>query len=143
MTINEFRDLAKENNIPDKWIDRAVEEIELDESGNVKDAVGVEHSIYIAASYAVKCRNILERIKKHNQERESIITSFKKTIYFHMEKGEQIWELENQAKSKGFNSERLRYLGYEVEMVVEIFEDGTNKVISIQGVDVSDKEIKI
>lgn len=69
--------------------------------------------------------------------------SFKDKIYFHMEKGEQIWGLEERAKSQDFDTQRLRYLGYEVEMEVEIFEDGTNRVLSIMGVDVTDKCIRI
>ena len=66
-----------------------------------------------------------------------------KKIYFHMEKGAQLRELEDDAAAKGFDTERIRFLGYEVEMEVAIYKDGTNKVLSIMGVDVSDKNITI
>lgn len=74
--------------------------------------------------------------------------SFRKKIYFHMDKDGQIWDIEKQAESQGFSTERLRFLGYEVEMEIEIYEDGTNKILSItssngQKIDVSDKEIAI
>lgn len=76
------------------------------------------------------------------------MSSFRKKIYFHMEKGEQIHEIENQAKSLGFHTESLRWIGYEVEMEIEIFESGANKVLTItsstgEKIDVSDKGISL
>lgn len=68
--------------------------------------------------------------------------SFKETIYFHREKSEN-WELEDKAEEFGFASNRIPYIGNETEIEIEIFEDGTNKVLSINGIDVSDKGISI
>ena len=65
------------------------------------------------------------------------------TIYFHREK-ESNWELEKKARLLGWaNSSDMTYIGSEVKMRVEI-ENTTNvtvKVLEINGVDVSDKEI--
>lgn len=68
--------------------------------------------------------------------------SFKETIYFHREKSEN-WELEDKAKELDFVTNRIPYIGNETEIEIEIFEDGTNKVLSINGIDVSDKGISI
>ena len=69
--------------------------------------------------------------------------SFEKVIYFHREK-EENWEIERLAKEKGFKDrEGILYLGYEIDMNVEIREDLKHKVLSIQGIDVSDKDIFI
>lgn len=68
--------------------------------------------------------------------------SMKETIYFHREKAEN-WELEDKATAAGFSTERIPYIGYETEIEIEIFEDGTNKVLSINGIDVSDRGITI
>lgn len=63
-------------------------------------------------------------------------------ISFNREK-ESNWEIEKKAQQAGFiNSENLVYLGYDVEMKVEITEQHV-KVLEIQGVDVSDKDIFI
>ena len=76
-------------------------------------------------------------------EKEKIMKSFKKKIYFNREK-EENWNIEKKGKKLGFEkSEDLVYLGYEIEMKVEIFEDITVKVLKIQGIDVSDKDIFI
>jgi hypothetical protein len=68
--------------------------------------------------------------------------SIKETIYFHREKSEN-WELEAKAEELGFVAERIPYIGYETEIEIEIFEDGTNKVLSLNRIDVSDKGISI
>ncbi|WP_291567064.1 MULTISPECIES: hypothetical protein [unclassified Clostridium] len=69
--------------------------------------------------------------------------SFKETICFHREK-EQNWSIEDRGVEEGFkNSDDLVYLGYEVEMEVEVREDMKHKVYKINGVDVSDKEIYV
>lgn len=63
--------------------------------------------------------------------------SFIHKIYFHREK-ESNWELEDIAVEEDYmNVENLAYLGYEVEMEIEIFEDSSNVVKSINGIDVS------
>lgn len=63
--------------------------------------------------------------------------SFTHKIYFHREK-ESNWELQDIAVDEGYtNVEELAYLGYEVKMEIEVFEDSTNVVKSINGVDVS------
>ncbi|NFC67286.1 hypothetical protein EXN48_14555 [Clostridium botulinum] len=67
--------------------------------------------------------------------------SFIEKIYFGRDK-EENWDIEEKAERRGFkNSEKLVYLGYEVEM--EVREDLKHKVLKIDGVDVSDKDIYI
>lgn len=69
--------------------------------------------------------------------------SFTHKIYFYREK-ESNWELEDIAVDEGYiNVEDLAYLGYEVGMEVEIFEDSSNVVKSINGIDVSHLGITI
>lgn len=69
--------------------------------------------------------------------------SFKETIYFHRSKDDN-YEIVEEAKSLGYNQTHdLLNLGYEVEMEVEIFENGKLKVLKIAGKDVSDKGISI
>ena len=69
--------------------------------------------------------------------------SFVEVIDFHRDK-EDNWEIEEKAERLGFkNSEDLLYLGYDVDMKVEIDEDGNNIVLEINGIDVSDKYITI
>jgi hypothetical protein len=69
--------------------------------------------------------------------------SFIEDIYFNREK-EENWDLMKKAKRKGFSSEvcdMLNYTGYELSMRVEFFEDGTSKVLKIDGINVEDKDI--
>lgn len=68
--------------------------------------------------------------------------SIKQKIYFHREK-EDNWDLEEKLEKKKFNTDNILYLGSEITVEVELFEDGTNKVISFEGIDVSDKNISI
>lgn len=68
--------------------------------------------------------------------------SIKQKIYFHREK-EDNWNLEEKLEKKKFNTGNILYLGSEITVEVELFEDGTNKVISFEGIDVSDKNISI
>lgn len=68
--------------------------------------------------------------------------SIKQKIYFHREK-EDNWDLEEKLEKKKFNTDNILYLGSEIEVEVELFEDGTSKVISFEGIDVSDKNISI
>lgn len=68
--------------------------------------------------------------------------SFKKKVYFHREK-EENWDIEEESISRGFDTENILWLGSDVEMIVEIREDGTNKVLSVQGKDVSNLDIFI
>lgn len=68
--------------------------------------------------------------------------SFKKKVYFHREK-EENWDIEKESISRGFDAENILRLGSDVEMTVEIREDGTNKVLSVQGKDVSNLDIFI
>ena len=70
------------------------------------------------------------------------MNSFKKKVYFHREK-EENWDIEEEAISRGFDVENILWLGSDVEMTVEIREDGTNKVLSVQGKDVSNLDIFI
>ena len=68
--------------------------------------------------------------------------SIKKTIYFHREK-EDNNEIYCDMQDNGFKTDNIFYLGYEVEMEIELFEDGTNKVLSINGKNVSQLNISI
>lgn len=69
--------------------------------------------------------------------------TFKETIHFNREK-EDNWDIVDQAMELGFKNARdLSYLGYELKMEVLVCEDGKNKVLTINGVDVSDKEIYV
>lgn len=68
--------------------------------------------------------------------------SFKEKIYLYREK-EDNWSLEEKLKKKKYNTDDILYLGCEVSIEIELFEDGTNKVLKIQGIDVSDKNISI
>lgn len=68
--------------------------------------------------------------------------SFKKKVYFHREK-EENWDIKEESISRGFDAENILRLGSDVEMTVEIREDGTNKVLSVQGKDVSNLDIFI
>lgn len=68
--------------------------------------------------------------------------SIKEKLYFHREK-EDNWDLESKLEKKKFNTDNILYLGSEIEVQVEIFEDGTNKIISFEGIDISDKNISI
>lgn len=68
--------------------------------------------------------------------------SIKQKIYFHREK-EDNWDLEEKLEKKKFNTDNILYLGSEISLEVELFEDGTNKVVSFEGIDVSDKNISI
>jgi hypothetical protein len=69
--------------------------------------------------------------------------SFKTTIYFNRDK-ESNYEIVNQAKELGFkNAGDLRFLGYEIEVDIEIFEDLSVKALNIDGTDVSEFGIYI
>ena len=68
--------------------------------------------------------------------------SFKKKVY-KKKKKEENWDIEEESISRGFDAENILWLGSEVEMTVEIREDGTNKVLSVQGKDVSNLDIFI
>lgn len=68
--------------------------------------------------------------------------SFKKKVYFHREK-EENWDIEEESISRGFDAENILWLGSDVEMAVEIREDGTNRILSVQGKDVSNLDIFI
>jgi hypothetical protein len=53
-------------------------------------------------------------------------------IYLHRSK-EENWELQEKAKKQGIKRDDLLYVGYEVEMRVEVTEDKI-KVLEINGV---------
>lgn len=66
-----------------------------------------------------------------------------KTIYFNRD-SEDNWGIVEEAKKNGIsNFDDLRYLGYEVEMKVEIQDDGKVLALEINGNDVSDIGIYI
>lgn len=68
--------------------------------------------------------------------------SIKEDVYFHREK-EDNWELEEKLEKEHFNTDNILYLGYEIRIKVELMEDGTNRVLEFEGVDISDKNISI
>lgn len=69
--------------------------------------------------------------------------SFKETVYFGREK-EENWDIQRKAEKLGFeNSRNLVYLGCDVGFEIEVKEDFKHKVLKIEGIDVSDKEIYI
>ena len=72
-----------------------------------------------------------------------MMKSFLEKIYFHRDKDENS-EIVSKAKRIKFEQyDDLRYLGYEIEMVVIIAEDGTRKIKEVCGINVEDKEILI
>lgn len=57
---------------------------------------------------------------------------------------EDNWGICDKAEKLGFeNSDDLVYLGYSIDMEVEVREDLGNRILKINDVDVSDKEIYI
>lgn len=68
--------------------------------------------------------------------------SITEDIYLHREK-EDNWELEEKLEKIHFNTDNILYLGYEIKIKVELMEDGTNRVLEFEGVDISDKNISI
>jgi len=69
------------------------------------------------------------------------VDSFKEVIYFHREK-EDNWEIEEKfTETFSEDGRNMVYLGSEVKMEVEIFKDKTAKILSVNDVDVSKKEI--
>jgi virulence-associated protein VapD len=71
------------------------------------------------------------------------VKKFVEQIYMHRDK-EANWDIEARAEKEGFgNSSNIVYLGYEVGMEVEVREDLKHKVLKINGIDVSDKNITI
>lgn len=65
----------------------------------------------------------------------------KTTIYFHRDKGEN-FEIVEEAEKQGIKQEfidKLYYLGYEIEIEVDInLQTGEIKIISLEGVNISE-----
>jgi hypothetical protein len=69
--------------------------------------------------------------------------SFVTTIYFRRDK-EENRDIIEKARQEGYeNSNELMYLGYEIDMTIEVFEDSTIKVLEIENIDVRDKNIRL
>lgn len=86
---------------------------------------------------------LVERFIKEMKSDNPIVKSFEEDIYFHRER-EENWNIQDKAEEVGFrNTKDLRYFGEELELKVEVREDMKHKIISINGVNVSDKEIYI
>ena len=69
------------------------------------------------------------------------VKSFEEIIYFNRSK-EENWDIEEKAEKLGFkNLEDLVYLGYEIKMKVLVRENNKHKILEIDGIDVSDKNI--
>lgn len=68
---------------------------------------------------------------------------FKEQIYLHRSK-EENWSIVDKAKEIGFEKpDDLVWLSTEVGLEVEVCEDGKHKVLTINGVNVEDKNIII
>lgn len=76
MKIEDVRDLAKEKNIPNHFIDRIISEIEVDENGDVKDELAVLFVVNETAYNFDVIRGNLEAVKKmrENRQKKSDIT---------------------------------------------------------------------
>lgn len=86
---------------------------------------------------------LVERFIKEEKLGQPKVKSFEEDIYFHREK-EDNWEIQDKAEELGFRKPSdLRWLGSELEMRVVVSEDSKHKVVAVNGVDVSDKEIYI
>lgn len=71
------------------------------------------------------------------------LKSIKTILYPHREK-EENWDIRKKFEKIGVNNEYgFKYLATEIKLNVEIFEDETCKVLKINNIDVSDKEIWI
>ncbi|MGL5330686.1 MAG: hypothetical protein ACRDD7_15570 [Peptostreptococcaceae bacterium] len=69
--------------------------------------------------------------------------SFKTTIYLNRSK-EDNWEVMREFEETfGAECRDLAYIGYEVGVDIEVFEDGSWKVLAIDGKDVSNLGIDI
>lgn len=73
--------------------------------------------------------------------------SFVTNAYLHSSK-EDMREIQDEAKENKVVTDeealqKLLYIGYEVEFEIEVFEDGTNKILKIDGIDVSDKGLEL
>lgn len=68
---------------------------------------------------------------------------FKDKLYFNRSK-EDNWDYEEKLVEFGIDKKRARdivYLGYEVEIEVEFYDDLSVKVVGFEGKDILDKEI--
>jgi hypothetical protein len=71
------------------------------------------------------------------------LKSIKTTLYSHREK-EDNWDIRKRFDKLSVNTEYgFKYLATEIKLNVEVFEDETCKVLKINNIDVSDKEIWI
>jgi hypothetical protein len=62
-------------------------------------------------------------------------------LYFHRGKDEN-WDIIDKAEELEYEcANNLSYLGYEIGMKVEISPNGKVKILQLEGVDISDKEI--
>lgn len=85
--------------------------------------------------------SLVKRFIKENKFGQAEVKSFEEDIYFHRDK-EDNWDIRDKAEKKSFkNASDLRWLGLELELRIEVREDSKHKILSVNGVDVSDKEI--
>lgn len=69
--------------------------------------------------------------------------SFKETIYLHRDK-EDNWGIQQRYKEEfGVESHDVLYIGCELPIEIEIFEDGTCKCLSVDGKDVGSLGINV
>lgn len=88
---------------------------------------------------------MLERkgIPHHKVKGVMKMDSFKIDVSIHRDK-EDNWDIVDKAKEKRFaNTDNLKYLGYETRFDVEIFQDGSNKILKINGKDVSSLNLSL
>lgn len=65
-------------------------------------------------------------------------------IYFHKDQEDLPWDIADKLFPKNATAEeKFAYLGYEICLLVRIFEDGTNTVLELMHTDISDKFISI
>lgn len=87
---------------------------------------------------------LVERFLKSNEEiRQAAVPvkSFEEDICFYRSR-EDNWDIQDTAEEVGFkNVGDLRYLGEELSIRVIVSENMEHKIIEVNGVDVSDKEI--
>ena len=121
----------------DCWYSEHIGE-EFDVEERDEEYIIIDYKDTIGTVYIID-KDDCEVIEEENK------SSFIEKIYIHRQK-EDNWDIVNKAIELGFNktiANDLVYLGYEVEFEVEIFNDGKNRVLSIDGEDVSDLDMSI
>ena len=65
-------------------------------------------------------------------------------IYFSKDQEDLPWDVADKLFPKNASAEEtFSYLGYEICLLVRIYENGTNKVLQLMNTNISDKNISI